>query len=91
MKTISKETYEAWKDQPILHDEDMWMGKYKTYGEMWDCEGFEVEGLQAYAVTGWDMAGNQLGGIYRAESEKQAEGFFLQDNPDAEVNEVFTI
>lgn len=42
MKTISKETYEAWCNQPILHDEDMWMGKYETYGEMWRGEGYVI-------------------------------------------------
>lgn len=43
MLTVSKDIYNEWKDQPILHDEDMWMGKYKTYGEMWVGEGAEVE------------------------------------------------
>jgi len=37
---ISLEVYENWKDQPILHDEDEWSGKYKTYGEMWYGEGY---------------------------------------------------
>lgn len=40
---ISYEVYKAWKDQPILHDEDMWCGKYKTYGEMWIGEGYIIE------------------------------------------------
>ena len=91
MKTISKEIYDGWKDQPILHDEDMWMGRYETYGEMWDGEGYQVEGLELYAVTGWNMAGNQLGGTYRASSEKEAEELFLQANPDAEVNETWKV
>lgn len=43
MKVIAKETYDDWRDQPILHDEDQWMGKYKTYGEMWAGEGYAVE------------------------------------------------
>lgn len=43
MYVISKETYAAWKDQPILHDEDMWRGQYETYGEMWRGEGFVIE------------------------------------------------
>ena len=42
MKTISKDIYNAWKNQPILHDEDMWRGKYLTYGDMWLGEGFEI-------------------------------------------------
>ena len=42
--TISYEIYNAWKDQPILHDEDMWDGKYKTYGEMWIGENYTIEG-----------------------------------------------
>ena len=41
--TISYEIYNAWKDQPILHDEDMWCGKYKTYGEMWIGENYTIE------------------------------------------------
>ena len=40
---ISKETYERFKDQPILHDEDMWNGKYRTFGEMWVGEGYSVK------------------------------------------------
>ena len=40
---ISAETYKDWNDQPILHDEDMWSGKYKTYGEMWNGECYEIE------------------------------------------------
>ena len=43
MCVISKETYAAWGAQPILHDEDMWGGKYRTYGEMWRGEGFAIE------------------------------------------------
>lgn len=42
-KVISKEVYDAWRDQPILHDEDQWGGKYKTVGEMWAGEGYTVE------------------------------------------------
>lgn len=42
-KKISREVYEAWRDQPILHDEDQWGGKYKTVGEMWEGEGYAVE------------------------------------------------
>ena len=41
---IDRETYEIWKDQLILHDEDEWGGKYSTYGEMWIGEGYEIEG-----------------------------------------------
>ena len=37
---ISYDTYRDWYDQPILHDEDMWDGRYKTYGEMWSGEGY---------------------------------------------------
>ena len=40
---IDRMTYEIWKDQPILHDEDEWDGKYNTYGEMWDGEGYKIE------------------------------------------------
>lgn len=40
---IKKEIYLTWKDQPILHDEDMWYGKYQTYGEMWIGEGYQIE------------------------------------------------
>lgn len=43
MHTIDNATYEKWKDQPILHDEDQWMGKYQTYGEMWSGEGYIIE------------------------------------------------
>ena len=44
MKTIDKETYEIWGNQLILYDEDEWGGKYRTYGEMWICEGYIIEG-----------------------------------------------
>lgn len=37
---ISLQTYEDWSNQPILHDEDGWGGKYKTYAEMWEGEGY---------------------------------------------------
>ena len=40
---IDYDTFITWKDQPILHDEDDWNGKYKTYGEMWKGEGYEIE------------------------------------------------
>lgn len=40
---IKYDIYINWKDQIILHDEDMWNGKYKTYGEMWVGEGYEIE------------------------------------------------
>ena len=39
---ISLQTYEDWGNQPILHDEDEWGGKYKTYGEMWKGEGYTI-------------------------------------------------
>ena len=41
--TVDRETYEVWKDTPILHDEDDWDGKYATYGEMWQGEGYTVK------------------------------------------------
>jgi len=40
---IDNATYKKWKDQPILHDEDIWGGKYRTYGEMWLGEGYTIE------------------------------------------------
>lgn len=40
---IDYDTFLTWKDQPILHDEDDWDGKYQTYGEMWKGEGYEIE------------------------------------------------
>lgn len=40
--TISYETYLRYKDNVILHDEDQWSGRYTTYGEMWEGEGYEV-------------------------------------------------
>lgn len=43
MYIISKEVYNKWKDQPILHDEDLWGGKYKTVGEMWVGENYTIE------------------------------------------------
>ena len=39
---ISLQTFKDWGDQPILHDEDEWGGKYKTYGEMWKGEGYTI-------------------------------------------------
>lgn len=47
-KTISRETFDSWKNQPILSDEDQWGGKYKTYGEMWTGEGYDIG---AYCCT----------------------------------------
>ncbi len=40
--TMPREFYEVWKEQPILHDEDNWQGKYRTYGEMWIGEKYEI-------------------------------------------------
>lgn len=42
-KHISKETQEKWANQRILHDEDQWGGKYKTYGDMWKGEGYILD------------------------------------------------
>lgn len=39
---IAEKVFLEWKDQPILHDEDEWGGKYKTYGEMWKGEGYTI-------------------------------------------------
>lgn len=39
---IDRRTYEEWKDEPILHDEDEWYGEYSTYGETWNGEGYIV-------------------------------------------------
>jgi hypothetical protein len=49
--TISKETFDMWKNQPIFHDEDDWNGKYSTYGEMWRGEGCTVEDKQKAGVS----------------------------------------
>lgn len=38
--TISAEVWDDFFYCPILHDEDDWDGKYKTYGEMWLGEGY---------------------------------------------------
>lgn len=40
---ISREVYEKCRDDVILHDEDEWGGKYRTYGEMWAGEDIEIE------------------------------------------------
>lgn len=40
---ISYGIWESWKNSRILHDEDQWGGKYKTYGEMWKGEGYIIE------------------------------------------------
>ena len=40
--TISWDIYKDWGNQPILHDEDEWGGKYKTYAEMWEGEGYTI-------------------------------------------------
>lgn len=40
---IDKVTYDEWGNQPILHDEDLWSGKYKTYADMWRGEGYKIE------------------------------------------------
>ena len=40
---IDLETYLYWKDEPILHDEDEWGGKYRTWGEMWNGEGYTID------------------------------------------------
>jgi len=41
---IDKEVWDDWYDQPILHDEDEWGGRYKTYGEMWEDLGYKCAG-----------------------------------------------
>lgn len=46
MYIVSRAIYNEYKDQPILHDEDMWQGKYNTYGEMWEGENFAVANLE---------------------------------------------
>lgn len=40
---IASVVYEEYKDCVILHDEDEWDGKYTTYGEMWNGEGYIIE------------------------------------------------
>lgn len=47
MAKIKYEDYLKFKDQPILHDEDMWNGKYRTFGEMWEGEGVGIDFPQA--------------------------------------------
>lgn len=42
-KTINSKTYIEWHRQPILHDEDYWNGEYRTYGEMWRGEGYQID------------------------------------------------
>lgn len=42
-KTINSKTYSEWHRQPILHDEDDWNGNYRTYGEMWRGEGYQID------------------------------------------------
>lgn len=39
-KVISEYWWDACFNDPILHDEDEWDGKYKTYGDMWLGEGY---------------------------------------------------
>ena len=51
---IDYETYINWKDQIILHDEDEWNGKYKTVGEMWKGEGYEIEEAPKPKVTNFE-------------------------------------
>ena len=43
---VDKETQEKFGSQPILHDEDQWNGKYKTYNDMWAGEGYKLEESQ---------------------------------------------
>ena len=40
---ITWEMFRDFHNSPILHDEDEWDGKYKTYGEMWFGEGYLIE------------------------------------------------
>ena len=40
---MSREEYHDWYNEPILHDEDEWEGRYRTYGEMWEGEGYIIE------------------------------------------------
>lgn len=40
---IDSETYRAWHNQPILHSEDEWDGRYQTYGDMWAGEGYTID------------------------------------------------
>lgn len=41
--TIDYNIYNLHYTDPILHDEDCWNGLYKTYGEMWEGEGYTIE------------------------------------------------
>ncbi len=41
--SIDLGTYLYWKDKPISHDQDEWDGKYRTWGEMYLGEGYEIE------------------------------------------------
>lgn len=54
--TISKEIYKRWKDQPILHDEDQWNGKYRTVGDMWTGEGYTIEKVMPNAELSIDIS-----------------------------------
>jgi hypothetical protein len=40
---VPKDVQDKWGNQPILHDEDQWQGKYKTFGDMWAGEGYKLE------------------------------------------------
>lgn len=43
MNYITMDDFLAWRDQHILHGEDEWDGMYKTYGEMWEGEGYMID------------------------------------------------
>ena len=40
---VPKDVQDKWGNQPILHDEDQWDGKYKTFADMWKGEGYKLE------------------------------------------------
>lgn len=42
MNTVCMTVYKKYYDSIILHDEDVWDGEYRTYGEMWEGEHYSV-------------------------------------------------
>ena len=48
---ISWATFKEWGNQIILHDEDLWDKKYKTYAEMWEGEGYTIGDAKGVEFT----------------------------------------
>ena len=56
-KYIHPDVWAKYYNAPIMHDEDEWGGQYKTYGEMWEAEGYTCPACEQEcidSIRGWE-------------------------------------